>query len=856
MALCVVAMMVALCGFIAMPDEADAVAQVITPDTSWYNDSSPTFTIWDKEGLAGLASLVNSGAETFDGKTIELRANIDLDGCKWIPIGNSGKVNPGLTLNTVKVFEGTFNGNGHTISNLSSEGYVVSSGDTFLNDKNGYTYGLFGFVNNATIDGINLVDVDINISDSSNGPTADSVGAAVGYGLGETEISNIKVSGSISAPDAVGGVIGRFYGDDIMIEQCSNSADIKATGNGETKAGGIVGIVSYTSETSVQGCSNTGDVEAIYAGGIIGLANSNVAGSTHTFSDCYVSDVTITASDIAGGIIGRGSIGITIKDCDVTDSSIIAGESSGASGVAGGLIGSQHNFTTTLIIEGCKVEGSFVSSGAKAGGFVAHAASSKTTISGGSVYGTTVSATNTNQGTMTLAGGVVGEMSHTRTETSNVPLDVLIDGVDLRDVILESSTENYYNENGTNIVYGILKGAVIANLLGDGVIVIKDMSDFDEYELIAQSNFGSYSNYEGKLTLSNCKTENLMDWMIAGTVPEVHVVEGSDLSGFRINNWKMELYMDGGSIVRNLMAGPGNEMAEIIDSKLPSAGQSTITIPSGVSITVENAIEMEEYTTDSSSGVRKYSGKITGEDDTSCLIVTVGDVGFPAGTYQWDVSDKRWVSYVAQIIDGESNTMYSDLDEAIEAIPTDGTRITFKLLSNLVLEESLTISNDADVILDLGIWAISANCDCALRIEGADVLIQNGFFSANNMMTLAEDANVRITGGYFDIGSLIITEDFTGTLTISGGTYTCAIPERYIDDGYELREDPKGTYSVVEVAPEVPDTPGGDYGEDDEYFPFPPQNDVNDDTTTYIAAVAAAAVVALLAILLMTERKR
>lgn len=89
--------------------------------TAWYENGEP-YEIHSAADLAGLAQLVNGidfplwdkvDPVDFAGKTITLMTDIDLgangaSGLKWTMIGDDDD-NP---------FRGTFNGNGHTISNV------------------------------------------------------------------------------------------------------------------------------------------------------------------------------------------------------------------------------------------------------------------------------------------------------------------------------------------------------------------------------------------------------------------------------------------------------------------------------------------------------------------------------------------------------------------------------------------------------------------------------------------------------------------------------------------------------------------------------------------------------------------
>ena len=102
-------------------------------DISWFtaNPGASTFYISTEAHLQGLSELVNrqNNPVSFKGKTIILNADITLAE-KHIPIGDYSKV--GAT-SIYRTFNGIFNGNRKTISNLSVTGE--------------YKYaGLFGYI--------------------------------------------------------------------------------------------------------------------------------------------------------------------------------------------------------------------------------------------------------------------------------------------------------------------------------------------------------------------------------------------------------------------------------------------------------------------------------------------------------------------------------------------------------------------------------------------------------------------------------------------------------------------------------------------------------------------------------------
>lgn len=93
-----------------------------TADTSWYVEGESAFTIDSAEELAGVSKLSLEENVTFDGVTLRLTRDIDLDGHKWTPI---------------RTFDGTFEGQGHTVSNMYVEEKDAVSGFFWLSEQRG-----------------------------------------------------------------------------------------------------------------------------------------------------------------------------------------------------------------------------------------------------------------------------------------------------------------------------------------------------------------------------------------------------------------------------------------------------------------------------------------------------------------------------------------------------------------------------------------------------------------------------------------------------------------------------------------------------------------------------------------------
>ena len=289
-----------------------------------YQNPGFAISIADRAGLENFRDAVNGGA-TYQGITVGLTSDITLnDG--WTPIGEFARAKE------VKGFQGIFDGNGHTISNLNNKGYVPAESALFTNEttianKKEYTYGLFGFVSNATIIDLKLTNVDIDIP-SNTSAYGDSVAALVGYSYGSITLEDIIVgevvnnTSRIAAYDGVGGILGRAYGDSnfetttdvVTIMDCQNYAMIVA---GE-KAGGIVGIISSQAKIDINAVQNYGTVNvtaeglvrnAAYAGGIVAYVGSaapgsQIIGSTNRGNVTIQSALT-TGNYFADGIVAK-----------------------------------------------------------------------------------------------------------------------------------------------------------------------------------------------------------------------------------------------------------------------------------------------------------------------------------------------------------------------------------------------------------------------------------------------------------------------------------------------------------------------------------------------------------------------
>ena len=136
-------LLIAAAVFVIPQKTASAAAVWDGTSTEAYSGSgteADPYIISNGAQLAYLANVLDEGNTNTSGKFFKLTADIDLGGNEWNPIGED-------TTNTNQRFLGTFDGNGHTISNLK-----VSKGNHGA---------LFIILSNGTIKNLCLKNVDI-----------------------------------------------------------------------------------------------------------------------------------------------------------------------------------------------------------------------------------------------------------------------------------------------------------------------------------------------------------------------------------------------------------------------------------------------------------------------------------------------------------------------------------------------------------------------------------------------------------------------------------------------------------------------------------------------------------------------
>ena len=276
--------------------------------------------------LAWFRDQVNSGNNTI---SATLTDNIDLsnfchakDGTKyteevsWTPIGNSDNM-----------YQGTFDGNGKTISNLYINATYWDIGITLFTGFFGYT-DAGGSIKNITFDNAKVKSVDDyytgilvgiaascieNIKTLANCSVEgkDNVGGIAGEANGN--IGNCENHAMVNGAGFVGGIVGRYAYSGKSITSCANYGVITGTRN---QVGGMAG---YFVSGTIQNCANYGDITGtFYVGNLIGCAD-----------ECNLDNVLGTGNVTATSNKGQAGLLVgNIENSSSTASGILAYNSS------------------------------------------------------------------------------------------------------------------------------------------------------------------------------------------------------------------------------------------------------------------------------------------------------------------------------------------------------------------------------------------------------------------------------------------------------------------------------------------------------------------------------------------------
>ena len=251
-------------------------------ELAWFRDEV-------NRGRNNICAKIADNVEVIDMSTVCHAADKsqNLEEKSWVPIGNSNNK-----------YQGTFDGNNKTITNL----YINASQ---LN------VGLFGCTYEGTIK--NLTFEYANVTNTNN-----YVGVLVGKAFWGSTLQNIKISNTcqIKGGNYTGGIAGYLDGNAYNCVNCATVQGIKYIG-------GLCGYYSRTGN-SMTACANYGNVTAssLGVGGLVGYFDSGTIQDCANYGDVKGTDrIAGMAGSVNNGkiqnVFSYGNISVTNKTQNV-----------------------------------------------------------------------------------------------------------------------------------------------------------------------------------------------------------------------------------------------------------------------------------------------------------------------------------------------------------------------------------------------------------------------------------------------------------------------------------------------------------------------------------------------------------
>ena len=329
-------------------------------DTSWYDvDTTATeFILATSADMYGFAALVNGG-QSFAGKKVTLVSDVALnDGVatkstasaapSWTPANGAAKYQwPLIGNGTEKVFSGTFDGSGNTITGLYKSGskialfgYVGGTDVAIKNVQvaNSYmesgSYNLGGLITycqegNILIENVYL-DLILKTTGCYVGGFVSTMNANANVTINNSwfagEIYSTRTASSESSSRETSSMFVAYQAGantSLTITNCMNTGSFNGFGGNH---GTFFGYTSYGTKTyAIKNCVDLGSAtfsgSTINVGMIIGQASGG--GGTVVLSNIYVSDVTGRPANNIGNIADADILDVTTENVQKVAASVL-----------------------------------------------------------------------------------------------------------------------------------------------------------------------------------------------------------------------------------------------------------------------------------------------------------------------------------------------------------------------------------------------------------------------------------------------------------------------------------------------------------------------------------------------------
>ena len=310
------------------PAEGD-LSGAVTDAFDYSKINSPYDLAWlisQSTGMNGQTAINFSEVET-----IKQTADIDMRQYVWVPIGEDATGR--------QSFAGTYDGQGHLITNLSID--YIGLGDRLYERED---YGMFGYVKNGTVNRTFVVSGYMSPKNSTTSSKDEqatvvpNIGGLAGHiGTGAT-ITSSEAAVEIMCPNysndhdvIAGGLVGQM--DDGTIHSSMAMPYLIVGAHTVGHVGGLVGESSsggiYNSFANSRFGFNNNNANKTKAGGLIGH-NANAV-----MSNCYAnlrSPENISSTNFGGIVANNGASSSNVKNCyvmqnptDITYNLVVSG---------------------------------------------------------------------------------------------------------------------------------------------------------------------------------------------------------------------------------------------------------------------------------------------------------------------------------------------------------------------------------------------------------------------------------------------------------------------------------------------------------------------------------------------------
>ena len=497
---------------------------------------------------------------------------------------------------TTVPFGGSFNGNGHTVYNLTISGTSKT--------------GLFAALNSAKISNIELSLAQINAKGSYTAVLAGQI-------VGNTVISNVTISNStVTAGEIYSGILagsidfGSVMISDVTVSDCNIGSIANYVGSiaGHITSGGTVSNITVN-KSSLSG--------AEFVGGVVGLADGSVK-----LSDVQVNGVSVKAVSEASGIAaGRKQASIsnvTVENTEITTvsaaapfiaggiassfgSNIETGKVSNVTvkaGIASAIVGksvADHKLKITNIdVNRAKIVAELANSVA-AGALAVHNTNSSVIISNVNID------SETEISSASIAAGVLGNINGKESilVSSNITSFAKVEVMASADAVAAAGLVGCVHSSSVNNIFMDnmkILGTVSSNASAGGLIgIVKGTNDYEGDSPIIRNSICSVQIVTDNAN-ENCG-------VVIGSVDN-HDIINSDNVDKALNNIVISTYF---ADVPAFGASTDIASKAIIDMDKPNGSPITASVgelktTDETEVTVSNLPKVKGYSFDSSMG--------------------------------------------------------------------------------------------------------------------------------------------------------------------------------------------------------------------------------------------------------------